>query len=244
MSSDINDENDDSLMSVSSQIDSGYLTFTSPYGTSPSRLSPSIVVFNHLNSPISEHNIQSPRNPISQKFVSTIDYENYIATRKYFDILTQLYHRNAYHLIDEILKDLSNKDLYYSLNVCKKWNIILKDYYRRKQTKNVKRNLFNSNQNSPIPNTKLTSTPMQIITNTTQSKSIISFNIEPEINRFSSQHGSTDDSIHLAASTMTFRYGYLKYLHGPTIPKRCPLCAFVSVVDVNDQHGYVLKIYR
>jgi hypothetical protein len=103
MSSDINNENDDSLMSVSSQIDSGYLTFTSPYGTSPSRLSPSIVVFNHLNSPISEHNIQSPRNPISQKFVSTIDYENYIATRKYFDILTQLHHRNAYHLIDEIL---------------------------------------------------------------------------------------------------------------------------------------------
>jgi len=230
MSSDINDENNDScndflhsLTSVSSQIDSGYLTITSPcassYLTSPSRLSPSIVVYNQLDSPISEHEIQSPINPLTQKFVSTIDYENYIKTRKYFDILTQLDYRNAYHLIDEILKNLSNNDLIYCLIVCKKWNFILKDYYRRKQTKNVKRNLFNNTN-------KLTSTPMQIITNKIPSKSIIPLNIEAE-----------EDSIHLTASTKTFRYGYLKYLHGPTIPKRCPICSFVSIVDVNDQHG-------
>ncbi|CAF0931635.1 unnamed protein product [Didymodactylos carnosus] len=35
----------------------------------------------------------------------------------------------------------------------------------------------------------------------------------------------------------TYRYEYLKYLHGPTIPKRCPICSYISVVDVNDQHG-------
>jgi hypothetical protein len=210
---DHNDENNDSR----SQIDSGYLTITSPcsssYLTSPSRLSPSIVVYNELNSPI-----QSPINPLTQKFVSIIDYENYITTRKYFDILTQLDHRNAYHLIDDILKNLSNNDLIHCLIVCKKWNFILKDYYRRKQTKNVRRNLFNNS-------IKLTSTPMKIITNEISSNSITPLNIE------------TEDNIHLTASTMTFRYGYLKYLHGPTIPKRCPICSFVSIVDINDQHG-------
>jgi len=219
MSSDINDENNDScndfLHSVSSQIDSGYLS-TSSYLTSPSRLSPSIVVYNQLDSPISEHEI----NPLTQKFVSTIDYENYIKTRKYFDILTQLDYRNAYHLIDKILKNLSNNNLYSCSYVCKKWNFILKDYYRRKQTKNVKRNLFNNNTK------KLTSTPMQSITNRIPSKTTIPLNIDAE-----------EDNIHLTASTMTFRYGYLKYLHGPTIPKRCPICSFVSIVDVNDQHG-------
>jgi len=248
MSSDINDENDDSLMSVTNQIDSGYLTFTSPYGTSPSRLSPSIVVFNHLNSPISEHNIQSPRNPISQKFVSTIDYENYIATRKYFDILTQLYHRNAYHLIDEILKNLSNNDLYHCSNVCRKWHLLLKDYSRRKQNKNVKRNLFNINNNkTPKRKTKSTSKPMQTITNLLDTKSIIPLLVETTtttdeniLPSTPSQHvftSSPNNNIHLAASSMTFRYGYLKYLHGPTVPKRWPICAYVSIVDVNDQHG-------
>jgi len=78
---------------------------------------------------------------------------------------------------------------------------------------------------------------MQIITNTIHSKSTIPFNIEAEENRLLSEHTSAEDNVHLAASTMTFRYGYLKYLHGPTITKRCPLCAFVSIVDVNDQHG-------
>jgi hypothetical protein len=208
----MNDENNDSCNSASSQFDSGYLTFTSPCA-SPSRLSPSIVIYNQLDSPT------SPINPLTQKFVSQIDYENYITTRKYFDILTQLYYRNAYHLIDEILKNLSNNDLIDCLIVCKKWNFILKDYSRRKQTKNVKRNLFNNTE-------KLTSTPMQIITNQIPLKSAIPFNIETE-----------EDNIHLTASTMTFRYGYLKYLHGPTIPKRCPICSFVSIVDINDQHG-------
>jgi hypothetical protein len=226
MSSDINDENNDFLMPISSQMDSGYLTLTSPctssYLTSPSRLSPSIVVYSQLDSPISEPDLRSSINPLTQKFVSPIDYENYVTTRKYFDILTQLDHRNASHLIDEIFKNLSKNDLTDCFIVCKKWNFIVKDYYRRQQTKNVKRNLFNNNDNNIK---KLTSTPMQLITNKTPSKSIISVNTEEE------------DNIHLTASTMTFRYGYLKYLHGPTIPKRCPLCSFVSIVDVNDQHG-------
>src|SRR5207237_6941374 len=108
-------------------------------------------------------------------------------------------------LIDEILNNLSNNDLIYCLIVCQKWNFILKDYYRRKQTKNVKRNLFNNNNNTK----KLTSTPMQNITNKISSKSIIPINIEK----------IDEDNIHLTASTMTFRYSYLKYLHGQTIPK-------------------------
>ncbi|CAF1238833.1 unnamed protein product [Rotaria magnacalcarata] len=253
MSSCANDENNDSsndflptLMSVNSQLDSGYLTFSSSYLTSPSRLSPSMVVFNQCDSPISEHNNQSPINPIAQKFLSTIDYENYVTTRKYFDILTQLNHRNASHLIDEILNSLSNHDLASCLNVSKQWNFTVKDYQQRKRTKNVKRNLFNNTINPeqpPIRNTKLTSTPMQTITNTIHSKLTIPFNIEitnTDKNRVQLQHQSTSNTeynIHLAASTMTFRYGYLKYLHGPTVPKRCPLCGFVSIVDVNDQHG-------
>ncbi len=215
MSSSINDENTDSQISFNSQIDSGYFSFTSP-----SRLSPSNVVYTQYDSPISEHDLQSPPvKRLSQKFVSTIDYENYITTRKYFDILTQLDYRNAFHLIDKIVRNLSDKDFISCFLVCKKWNWILKDFHRRKQTKNVKRNLFNNT-------TKLTSTPMQSITNQIPSKSIVPVNIEAE-----------EDNIHLTASTMTFRYGYLKYLHGPTIPKRCPICSFVSIVDVNDQHG-------
>ncbi|CAF2525956.1 unnamed protein product [Rotaria sp. Silwood2] len=145
MTSSMHDENNDSsndllhvLMPVNSRVvDSGYLTFSSSYITSPSRLSPSMVVYNQYDSPISEYNIQSPINPIIQKFHSTIDYENYITTRKYFDILTQLYHRNAYHLIDEILKNLSNNNLFYCLNVCKQWNFILNDYYQRKRDGDV-----------------------------------------------------------------------------------------------------------
>ena len=263
MSSYTNDENNDSSndflpppMVVSSRLDSGYLTISSPcpssYLISPSRLSPSIVVFNLQDSPIQESNIQFPINPISQNFLSMTDYENYVTTRKYFDILAQLYHRNAYHLIDEILRNLSIHDLYNCFHVSRIWNIILNDYNRRKQTNYVKRNLFNDNKNktneeSLIRNKKLTSTPMQAITNRIHSKSIIPFNIETrniDKDRFISQNVSnllTEDNIHLAASTMTFRYGYLKYLHGPTIPKRCPLCGFVSIVDVNDQHGYVFR---
>lgn len=210
MSSDINDENDNTTYQ-----DSGYLTITSSsYFTSPSRLSPSIVVYSQPDSPIF-----SPRNSLSQKFNSTIDYENYITTRKYFDILTQLSHRNTHHIIEKIFKNFSQNDFLSCLIVCKKWNSIFNDYYRRRQTKNVKRNLFNDTK-------KLTSTPMQILTNKISSKSTIPFQIENE-----------ENNIHLTASTLTFRYGYLKDLHGPTIPKRCPLCAFVSIVDTNDHHG-------
>jgi len=260
MSSHIGDENNDSyndllspLMTISSRLDSGYLTFTSPCTTlSPSRLSPSSVILHQIDSPISEHGIQSPINAAIRKFVSTIDYEHYISTRKHFDILTQLYHRNAYHLIDEILKNLSNNDLYHCSNVCRKWHLLLKDYSRRKHTNNVKRNLFNINNKTSRRQTKLTSKPMQTITNLLDSnKSIIPLIVETTtttdeniLPSTPSQHvctSSPDNNIHLAASTMTFRYGYLKYLHGPTVPKRCPICAYVSIVDVNDQHGYVFK---
>ncbi len=175
-------------------MDSGYLSFTSPC-----------------------RDIQHD-SPV-HRFIPTIDYENYITTRKYVDILTQLDQHNAFHIIDKIARNLSDKDFISCHLVCQKWNLILNDVHRRKQTKNVKRNLFN---HTP----KLTSTPMQSITNRIPTKSIIPLNIEPE-----------EDSVHLAASTMTFRYGYLKYLHGPTITKRCPICSFVSIVDVNDQHG-------
>jgi hypothetical protein len=255
MSSHIGDENNDSsqdllnpLMPIGSRLDSGYLTFTSPcLSSSPCRLSPSNVILNQFDSPISEHDIQSPINAARKKFVSTIDYEHYISTRKHFDILTQLYHRNAYHLIDEILKNLSNNDLYHCSNVCRKWHLLLKDYSRRKQTKYVKRNLFNINNKAPKIKAKLPSTPMQPITNLLDNKSIIPLIVETKttteeniLPSTPSQHvftSSPNNNIHLAASTMTFRYGYLKYLHGPTVPKRCPICAYVSIVDVNDQHG-------
>jgi hypothetical protein len=243
MSSHIGDENNDSyndlLLSNCSRLDSGYLTFTSPSPTSPCRLSPSSVILHQLDSPISEHDLQSPINAAKRKFLSTIDYEHYISTRKHFDILTQLYHRNAYHLIDEILRNLSNNDLYYCSNVCRKWYLLLKDYSRRKQTKNVKRNLFNINNKTPMRKTKLTSTPMQTITNLLERKSRIPIIVETTTTNENifPVTPSPDNNIHLAASTMTFRYGYLKYLHGPTVPKRCPICAYVSIVDVNDQHG-------
>ena len=116
MSSPFGDENNDSsndFFLPSTSLDSGYLTFTSPCTTSPSRLSPSSVILHQFDSPISEHDLQSPINAARRKFVSTIDYEHYISTRKHFDILTQLDHRNAYHLMDEILGNLSNNDLYY-----------------------------------------------------------------------------------------------------------------------------------
>jgi hypothetical protein len=252
MSSHIVDENNDSyndffhsLMPISSRLDSGYLTFSSPCLTSPSRLSPSSVVLNQHDSPISEFDVQSPINAAARKFVSTIDYEHYILTRKHFDIITQLHHRNAYHLIDNILMNLSNNDLFYCSNVCRKWNIMLRDHYRRKRTKNVKRNLFSINNKTPIRKSKLMSTPMQTITNLLDTKSIIPLIVETTVDEnilpsTPSQHvftSSPDNNVHLTASTMTFRYGYLKYLHGPTVPKRCPICAYVSIVDVNDQHG-------
>jgi hypothetical protein len=243
MSSYTGDENNDSssdlLLSIGSLLDSGYLTFAPSCGTSPCRLSPSSVILNQIDSPLSEYDLQSPINAARRKFVSTIDYEHYRLTRKHFDILTQLDHRNAYHLIDEILRNLSNNDLYHCSNVCRKWYLLLKDYSRRK---NVKRNLFHLNNKTPHRKSKLTSTPMQTITNLLEIKPIIPLIVETttDENTLPSKHlytSSPENNIHLAASTMTFRYGYLKYLHGPTVPKRCPICAYVSIVDVNDQHG-------
>lgn len=221
------DEYADSLHSslpFDSQLDSGYLTFASSCA-SPVRLSPSAVAFNQLDSPASELASPSPHNPISQKFVSTIDYENYLTSRKYFDILTQLHHRNAQHLLEKVFKHLTQADLRRSLLVSKSWYHIVRDHHQRRQTKSVKRNLFSSQTPVAEPS-KLTSTPMRIITNTTPVK------LHPI--------APAETDVHLTASTMTFRYGYLKYLHGPTVTKRCPLCAFVSIVDVNDQHGYVI----
>ncbi len=243
MSSYTGDENNDSssdlLLSIGSRLDSGYLTFASPCTTSPCRLSPSSVILNQIDSPISECDLQSPINAARRKFISNIDYEHYRLTRKHFDILTQLYHRNAYHLIDEILRNLSNNDLYHCSNVSRKWYLLLKDYSRRK---NVKRNLFHLKNKTPNRKSKLTSTPMQTITNLLETKPIIPLIVETtnDENILPSKYlytSSPENDIHLTASTMTFRYGYLKYLHGPTVPKRCPICAYVSIVDVNDQHG-------
>ncbi|CAF0923366.1 unnamed protein product [Rotaria sp. Silwood1] len=253
MSNHINDENNDSyndlfhsVMPIGSQLDSGYLTLTtSSCLTSPSRLSPSSVILNQNDSPISEYDIQSPINAPIKKFLTKIDYEHYILTRKHFDILTQLYHRNAYHIIDKIYENLANNDLNSCSNVCRKWYSILKDYYRRQQTKTVKRNLFHNFNKTPIKKIQYKTKPMQTITNLLDNKTTIPYIVEtnneenilsltPSQNIFTS---SPDNNIHLSASTMTFRYGYLKYLHGPTIPKRCPICAYVSIVDVNDQHG-------
>ena len=247
MSSYSGDENNDSsselLLSIGSRLDSGYLTFASPCAVSPCRQSPSSVVLHQADSPSSEYDLQSPINAAQRKFFSSIDFEHYRLTRKHFDILTQLNHRNAYHLIDVILENLSNNDLYHCSNVCRKWHLILQDYSRRK---NVKRNLFHLKSKTPNRKSKLTSTPMQTITNLLETKPIIPLivettnaeNILPSKTETTAPSSSSpENNIHLAASTMTFRYGYLKYLHGPTVPKRCPLCAYVSIVDVNDQHG-------
>ena len=257
MSSPTGDENNAScldllhpLLPVKSRLDSGYLTFTSPCGTSPSRLSPSSVILSQLDSPLSDHDLQSPINAAKRKFLSAIDYEHYISNRKHFDILTQLHHRNTYHLIDTILVHLSSDDLHASSKVSRKWHFIFKDYHRRQQTKNVKRNLFQSQKKTTTRTKKLTSTPMQSITNLLETKTIIPSIVEPIADENSlpttpSQQclstSSADQSVHLAASAMSIRYGYLKYLHGPTVPKRCPICAYVSVVDVNDQHGYAMQ---
>ena len=219
MSSSLTDENTDlvhSQISFNSQLDSGYFSFTSPC-----RLSPSNVTYSQQDSPLSESNSSSPINPLTQKFLTNLDYENYVTTRKYFDILTQLDQRNACHLIDQIFRYLSSHDFHSCSLVSKKWNVIEKNYTRRRQTKNVKRNLFFQTTS------KLTSTPMQMINNRMSMKINTPVN-DPRIK---------EENVHLTASTMTFRYGYLKYLHGPTVTKRCPICSFVSIVDVNDQHG-------
>jgi hypothetical protein len=256
MSCPAGDENNDSCLDLlrlmvpnESRLDSGYLTFTSPCGTSPSRISPSSVILSQLDSPLSDHDVQSPVNAAKRRFLSAIDYEHYISNRKHFDILTQLHHRNTYHLIDTILVHLSAKDLYASSKVSRKWHSILRDYHRRQQSKNVKRNLFNSQKKKKktmIRTKKFTSTPMQSITNLLEMKQIIPSIVEPTADEDTlpttpgQQCPSTpapEQSVHLTASSMSIRYGYLKDLHGPTVPKRCPICAFVSVVDVNDQHG-------
>ncbi|CAF1240244.1 unnamed protein product [Adineta ricciae] len=254
MSSHIGDENNDSysteclstLIPIGSRLDSGYLTCSSPGTTSPSRLSPSSVILHQLDSPISEHDVQSPINAAKQKFVSSLDYELYRTTRKHFDILTQIYHRNAHHLIDHILCNLSNKDLYHCANVCRKWHTILKGYSRRRKISNAKRNLFHIDNKTPMRKSKVTNKPMQTITNLLDTKPNVSViiatttndeNILPPTPCQQVLTSSPDDNVGLTASKMTFRYGYLKYLHGPTVPKHCPICAYVSIVDVNDQHG-------
>lgn len=255
MSSHINDENNDSyndavqsVIPIGSYLDSGYLTLNSPCLTSPSRLSPSSVILHQLDSPLSEHDVQSPCNAAIKRFVTKIDYEHYISTRKHFDILTQLFHRNAFHLIDRIFEDLSINDLKYCSSVSRKWSSIIRDFHRRKQSKIVKRNLFNSINKTPVKKPPIKPAPMQTITNLLDIKPTtipIVIQTTPEENNLPSTPSQqvftsspdNKNSIHLAASSMTFRYGYLKYLHGPTIPKRCPLCAYVSIVDVNDQHG-------
>lgn len=243
MSSYTSDENNDNSLeyplSIDRHRDSGYLTFTSSCATSPSRQSPLHVILQQFDSPISEHDLQSPVKPPRGRFLSTIDYEQYRSTRKHFDIVSQLDHRNAYHLINRILGNLSSKDLFRCSQVCRKWHLIFKGYLQRKR---IKRNLFHPNKKTPNRKGKLTSTPMKPITNLLEMKSTIPLIVEsmPDENTNPSkqqENSSSETNIHLTASTMTFRYGYLKYLHGPSVPKRCPICAYVSIVDVNDQHG-------
>ena len=220
--------------------------------SSPSRLSPSKVVLSQLDSPLSDHGLPSPVNAARRNFLSTLDYEHYISTRKHFDILTQLKHRNTYHLMDKILGNLSTPDLNACSNVCRKWHGILRDYKRRQQTKAAKRNLFNIENKTPRRKNLSASVPMQTITNLLETKSSIPSIIETPADENSLLSTPSDEvvqapleqNVHLAASTMTFRYGYLKYLHGPTVPKRCPICAYVSIVDVNDHHGYVCDLLR
>ena len=248
MSEFLSDENTDhcpdtlvSLLPIGSQMDSGYLTFTSSCPPSPAK---SILLFNQLDSPCSDHDPTSPISFSTRSSLSIVDYEHYRTTRKHIDILTQLHQRNAYHLVEEVLKNLSERDLRHCLNVCQSWKLVVGDYLHRRQRHTIKRNLFDTDQNtSPRPNEKLTSTPMQSITNLTHLKVRVPWQIESNLEEKSPVPSrqlpdvSSINDIHLAASTLSFRYGYLKYLHGPTVPKRCPICAFISIVDVNDQHG-------
>jgi hypothetical protein len=247
------DENDDNCLDLrysstmlDNRLDSGYMTLTSSSFSSPSRLSPSSVILTQIDSPQSDHEQSSTINGVKRNFLSSIDYEHYISTRKHFDILTQLNHRNTSHLIDRILVCLSMNDRCACSNVNRRWHAIVNDYHRRQQTSHIKRNLFTSQTNTnatKTQTTRLSSTPMQTITNLLNVKPSIPIIVETMSDEKSQPSDctltskSTDNTIHLAASTMTYRYGYLKYLHGPTIPKRCPICAYVSIVDVNDQHG-------
>ena len=230
------------LLSIGSQLDSGYLTFTSSCPPSPAK---SLLLLNQLESPSSDHDPFSPVSLSTRSSLSIVDYEHYRTTRKHVDILTQLHRRNAFHLVEEVLGNLSERDLPHCANVCQSWKLIVDDYFHRRQRHTIKRNLFETDQKtSPMPNQKLTSTPMQSITNVTHLKVRVPWQIEnnvteksPALPRQQLPDVPSINDIHLTASTLSFRYGYLKYLHGPTVPKRCPICAFISIVDVNDQHG-------
>ena len=164
-----------------------------------------------LDSPCSEKSLTSPTNH------SFVEFEFYRSQRKHVDILSQLHDHNAHHLLEEIFCRLAARDLQHCSRVCQRWQIILQEYSRQRQKHTVKRTLFH--QPSPTPTapkeTKFVSTPLQTI-----------------VNRSSPKRSMTE-----TLETLSTQYGYLKYLHGPTRTKRCPICAFVSVVDVNDQHG-------
>lgn len=251
MSCSIDDENEENCSDFvnnstinSSRLDSGYLTFTSPCDSSPCRLSPcSVVLITRLESPSSECDPASPVPAARRNFLSTVDYERYVSNRKYFDILTQLDKRNTLHLIDKILSNLSGNDLKSCATVNRKWFLILKDYHRRKKTKHVKRNLFQQAEQTTERKTKLTSTPMQTVTNLLDIKSNVSYASQTINNEnVLGMNATPEKSVHLTTTTttnVTCAYDYLKYFHGPTIMKRCPVCGNVSVIDVNDQHGFV-----
>ena len=159
----------------------------------------------------------------TRRFLSSHDYENYVTQRKHLDIFTELDERSIFHVIDQILSGLSTADRRSCSKVSRTWHWILKDFRHRHPTSDVKRNLFHSHHRKKSP--PLSSTPMQNKTNLLDVAPSAKENATPEKN------------LRLAASSMTCRYNYLKYLHGPTVPKRCPICAYVSIVDVNDQHG-------
>lgn len=181
--------------------------------------------FSFLSSPAksifdSPNSEKSPTSPFLTNR-SFVEYEFYRSQRKHVDILSQLHDHNAYHLLEDVFRRLNDRDLQHCSQVCQRWKLILQEYSHRRQKHTVKRTLFHQSVPSPISiststkETKLFSTPLQTI-----------------INRSSPKRSMNETFENLSS-----QYGYLKYLHGPTRTKRCPICAFVSIVDINDQHG-------
>jgi hypothetical protein len=202
---------DSLMMSLDSQADSGYLTFLSSCPASPAQ---SYLTDSQFESPTSE--LDSPSFN-RQSFCMATDYR---ITRKHIDIFSQLVARNAYHLLDTIFNHLSDKDLFHCLNVSQQWKRIVTEYQQRRQRHHVKRNLFELDQNdSPKRYKKMANAPLQLIVNQVESNVV-----------------KMEEILTMPA---TGSYNYLKYLHGPNVPKRCPICTLVAVVDINDQHGYV-----
>ncbi|CAF0751829.1 unnamed protein product [Didymodactylos carnosus] len=93
----------------------------------------------------------------------------------------------------------------------------------------------------PLTNLPYSSTPAQL-TSTALTPIITSINNDQNVDPSNNDNHPFSRLLFSPSSTIvsprkTYRYEYLKYLHGPTVPKRCPICSYISVVDINDQHG-------